>query len=70
LKNVFKIKTINIDGTTYNTEDWIKESFIINNLRVGSKIWIPSKDEYGTLVEIKLYKYDNFNNINCNYCNN
>ncbi len=50
----------NIDGTTYKTEDWIKECAVIDNLKIGQKIFIPygGCEDYGILKEIVWDKFN------------
>lgn len=60
------IPTINIDGTIYPIEDWIKEAEIIINLPIGSQVWIPyNKMEYGKLKET-IYEKRKFKDYS--YC--
>ena len=47
--------TINVDGTTYKIEEWLKECEVFDTLIVNkSKIWVPysGAEEYGVLRKI------------------
>ncbi len=51
--------TINIDGTSYKIEDWLKECIVFDKLVPNkSKAWIPySVWEYNTVTEVIWDKY-------------
>lgn len=54
------LKTINVDGTTYKIENWLKEVEVIAGLILNKdKIWIPygGAEFYGTLKEVVWDKY-------------
>jgi len=60
-KLVKLMETINVDGTTYKFENWLKEVEVFENLIPGkSLVWIPygGAECYGVLSEVVWCKYE------------
>lgn len=53
--------TVNIDGTTYKIEDWLKECALFNRLVPGkTPVWVPygGAQDFGILESVVWDKYE------------